>query len=73
MWDSLHTHTHHIINQIGASHLSKTYQGIICETEIKIAYIKKHVYKERKKTTYVEVGEENIHHHHIYKNKVQCM
>ena len=22
MWDSLHTHTHHTINQIGASHPS---------------------------------------------------
>ena len=27
---------------------------------------KKHVYKERKKTTYVEVGEEDIHHIYIY-------
>ena len=46
----------------------------MCETEIRIAYIKKHVYKDRKETTHVEVGEENIyHHHHIYKNKVQCM
>ena len=39
-------------------HLNKTYQGIICEIEIKIAYIKKHVYKDRKETTYVEIGEE---------------
>ena len=39
-------------------HLNKTHQGIMCETEIKIAYIKKHVYKERKETTHVEVGEE---------------
>ena len=30
----------------------------MCETEIKIAYIKKNVYKERKETTHVEVGEE---------------
>ena len=30
----------------------------MCETEIKIAYIKKHVYKERKETTHAEVGEE---------------
>ena len=30
----------------------------MCETEIKIAYIKKYVYKERKETTYIEVGEE---------------
>ena len=54
-------------------HLNKTHQGIKCETKIKVAYIKKHVYKERKETTHVEVGEENIHNHHIYKNKVQCM
>ena len=39
-------------------HLNKTHQGIMCEAEIKIAYIKKHVYKERKETTHVEVGEE---------------
>ena len=47
----------------------------MCETEIKIAYIKKHLYKERKETTHVEVGEKkkkNIHHH-IYENKVQCI
>ena len=30
----------------------------MCETEIKIAYIKKHVYKKGKETTHVEVGEE---------------
>ena len=54
-------------------HLKKTHQGIMCKTEIKIAYIKKHVYKERKEITHVEVHEENIHHHHIYKNKVQYM
>ena len=39
-------------------HLNKTHQGIICETKIKIAYIKKHMYKDRKETTYVEIGEE---------------
>ena len=39
-------------------HLNKIHQGIMCEIEIKIAYIKKHVYKERKETTHVEVGEE---------------
>ena len=52
-------------------HLNKTHQGIMCKTEIKTIYIKKHVYKERKEITHVEVGEENIHHHHhhIYKNK----
>ena len=36
----------------------------MCEIEIKTACIKKHVYKERKKTTHVQVGEEDIHHHH---------
>ena len=39
-------------------HLDKTHQGIMCETKIKIAYIKKHVYKERKEITHVEIGEE---------------
>ena len=33
----------------------------MCETEIKTIYIKKHVYKERKETTFVEVGEEKKH------------
>ena len=33
----------------------------MCETEIKIAYIKKHVYKERKETTHVKAGEEKEH------------
>ena len=39
----------------------KTHQDIICETEIKIAYIKKHEYKERKETIHVDVGEEKEH------------
>ena len=39
-------------------HLNKTYQRIMCETEIKIAYIKKHEYKGRKETTHVDIGEE---------------
>ena len=30
----------------------------MCETEIKIAYIQKHVYKERKEKTHVEIGKE---------------
>ena len=38
----------------------------MCETEIKIANIKKHAYKNKEETTHVEVGEENIYHHHIY-------
>ena len=37
----------------------------MCETEIKIAYIKKHVYKERKETRYGEIGEEQ-HTSYIY-------
>ena len=45
--------------------LNKTHQGIMCETKIRIAYIKKHVYKDRKETTHEEIGED-IHHHHIY-------
>ena len=43
---------------ISLKHLNKIHQGIMCETKIKITYIKKHVHKERKETTYVEVGEE---------------
>ena len=38
----------------------------MCETKIKIAYMKKNVYKERKETTHVEIGEEDIHHIYIY-------
>ena len=38
----------------------------MCETEIKVTYIKKHAYKEKKETTHVEVGEENLHYNHIY-------
>ena len=30
----------------------------MCEIEIKIAYIKKHVYEERKETTHGEIGDE---------------
>ena len=39
-------------------YLNKTYQGIMCEIEVKIAYIKKHVYKERKETAHGEIGKE---------------
>ena len=38
----------------------------MCETEIKIMYTKKHVYKERKETIHEEIHEKNIHRHHIY-------
>ena len=47
-------------------HLNKTYQGIMCEIEVKIAYIKKHVYKERKKITHGEIGEEQHTSSYIY-------
>ena len=47
-------------------HLNKTHQGIMCETKIKILYIKKHVYKKRNETTHGEISEENIHHIYIY-------
>ena len=54
-------------------HLNKTHQGIMCETEIKIAYIKKHLYKERKETTHGEICEKQHASSYIYENKVQCM
>ena len=39
----------------------------MCETKIKIAYIKKHAYKDREETTHVKIGEEDIYHHiYIY-------
>ena len=38
----------------------------MCEIEIKNAYIKKHVYKERKETTYLEIGEEKHTSSYIY-------
>ena len=50
-------------------HLNKTHQGIMCETEIKIAYIKKHAYKDREEKTHVKIGEEDIHHHIYIKDK----
>ena len=52
-------------------HLNKTYQGIMCEIEINIAYIKKHVYKERKETIHVEVGEENEYISSSYIRKIK--
>ena len=45
----------------------------MCETEVKIAYIKKHVYKERKETTHVEIGKEKHTSSYIDENKIQCM
>ena len=39
----------------------------MCETKIKIVYIKKHEYKEKKKKTHVKVGEEVLDHYiYIY-------
>ena len=52
-------------------HLNKTHQGIMCETKIRIAYIKKHVYKESKETTHVEVGVENEHTSSSYIRKIK--
>ena len=40
----------------------------MCEIEIQIAYIKKHVYKERKETTHVEISEEKHTSSYIYEN-----
>ena len=45
----------------------------MCETKIKIAYIKKRVYKDRKETTHVEIGEEKHTSSSYMKDKVQCM
>ena len=38
----------------------------MCETELKIAYIKKHAYKNREETTHVKIGEKDIHYIYIY-------
>ena len=39
----------------------------MCETEIRIAYVKKHAYKDRKETTHIKIGEEDTHTHtHTY-------
>ena len=53
-------------------HLNKTHQGIMCETKIRIAYIKKHAYKDKEETTHVKIGEEDKHHH-IYILKISTM
>ena len=43
---------------------TKLIKASLCETEIIVTYkYKKHVYKERKETTHVRVGERNIHPH----------
>ena len=45
--------------------LNKTYQGMFVWNRNNRLHTcnKKHVYKERKETTYVKVGERNIHQH----------
>ena len=48
----------------------------MCETEIRIAYIKKHAYKDREETTHIKIGEEDIHHHthtHTHISKIITM
>ena len=48
--------------------LNKTYQGILVwNRNNRLHTINKYVYKDRKETTHVEIGEEDIHHHiYIY-------
>ena len=48
--------------------LNKTHQGIFMWNRNNRLYTnnKKHVHKERKETTHVNVGERNIHHIYIY-------
>ena len=43
------------------------------EAEIKIAYINKHMYKERKETTHVEIGEEQHTSSYIYTCVCVCV
>ena len=46
----------------------------MCERKIRIAYIKKHVYKNRKEITHVEIGVGEEKHTSSYmKDKVHCM
>ena len=45
----------------------------MCKTEIKIAYIKKHAYKDREETTHVKIGEKDIHYIYIYISKIGIM
>ena len=44
----------------------------MCETEIKIANIKKHAYKNKEETTHVKIDEKDIHHY-IYISKISTM
>ena len=45
----------------------------MCETEIKIAYIKKHMYTNRKEIAHVKIGEESIHHIYTYISKISTI
>ena len=46
----------------------------MCETEIKIVYIKNHAYKDREEPTHVKIGEEDIYHHiYIYISKIRTI
>ena len=45
----------------------------MCETKIRIMYIKKHVFKERKEITHVEIGEKKHTSSSYMKDKLQCM
>ena len=44
----------------------------MCKTEIKIAYIKKHAYKDREETTHVKIGEKDIHYIYIKDRQNVC-
>ena len=56
--------------------LKKTHLGILVwNRNKKIAYVKKYVYKKRKETIHVEVGEEDIQHYiyiYIYNKHNVC-
>ena len=45
----------------------------MCETEIKIANIKEHAYKNKEETTHVKIDEKDIHHIYIYISKISTM
>ena len=46
----------------------------MCETEIKIAYINKHAYKDKEETIHVKIGEKDLHYNiYIYISKISTM
>ena len=51
--------------------LNKTHQGILVWSRNNRLHTinKKHVYKDKKETTHVKIGEEDIHHHIYIKDK----